>query len=102
MLQTTALRLSLCLPAPVILPLLAAGKRETLSQPIGSVHNICFGPLSHAIHLRVLPRTTVHAKRELKDLASSQSADDVVPVKVSAESISENDPASRILVFNSG
>ncbi|KAI0278408.1 hypothetical protein BGY98DRAFT_933810 [Russula aff. rugulosa BPL654] len=34
---------------------------------------------------------------ERKDLATSQSADDPVPVEVSAESISENDPASSPL-----
>ena len=34
---------------------------------------------------------------ERKDLAMSQSADDPVPVEVSAESISKNDPASSPL-----
>ncbi|KAI0274270.1 hypothetical protein BGY98DRAFT_935994 [Russula aff. rugulosa BPL654] len=39
---------------------------------------------------------------EGKDLATSQSADDAVPVEVSAEFISENDPASGLIATSSG
>ncbi|KAI0264537.1 hypothetical protein BGY98DRAFT_939892 [Russula aff. rugulosa BPL654] len=95
--------LSLCLSA--------AGKRETLLQSIGIITFVlalypiafCSGT---ALHLP--PRTTVHASgsalgcQEGKDLATSQSADDAVPVEVSAEFISENDPASGLIATSSG
>ena len=39
---------------------------------------------------------------EGKDLATSESADDAVPVEVFAEFISENDPASSLIAISSG
>jgi hypothetical protein len=39
---------------------------------------------------------------ERKDLATSQSTDDAVPVEVTADSISENDPASSPIATSSG
>jgi hypothetical protein len=51
--------------------------------------------------LYTLPDLLPDAK-EGKDLARSQSADDAVPVEVSADFISENDPASSLIATSSG
>jgi hypothetical protein len=91
--QMTALRLfeSLCLSA--------AGKWETRLRSIGGDHSICLNPLSHRQPFTSHPillytlRNLFSDVEERKDLATSQSTDDAVPVEVFAESISENDPA---------
>ena len=97
----TALRLSLCLSA--------AGKRETLLQSIGTITSVLdLYPIafysgtalhsftSHPVLLYTLLDLLLDAE-EGKDLATSQSADDAVPVQMSAEFISENDPASSLI-----
>jgi hypothetical protein len=76
-------------------------------------HNICLCPLSPSSSTAAQPFTShpvllytlldlLSDAEEGKDLATSQSADDAVPVEVSAEFISENDPASGLLATSSG
>ena len=102
----TALRLSLCLSA--------AGKRETLLRSINTITSVlAFYPIvfysgtalhnftSHPVLLYTLLDLISDAE-EGKDLAMSLSADDAVPVEVSAEFMSENDPASSLIATSSG
>ena len=102
----TALRLSLCLSV--------AGKRETFLQSIGTITSVlALYPIAFysgtALHRFTSYPVLLYTLLDLlsdaeegKDLATSQSVDDAVSVKVSAQFMSENDPASSLIAASSG